>query len=460
MIKENQAIIYLEMYLYKAKKIIIKRDCTLEDLEEAATYLNKCKYLVNNDDKETRIDVWFGKLELKRSRLSKNELDKKLSLKNAKDSFFMALNKKPTPSSYYGLFKIAIVEEDWKSAKTYLEEFEKSDKKRRYNFVLVHQLLDVSMGIEDEYPLVRSEYIFSKHIEYVPLKQNYRLAEESFCNKQYNKCLKHLLVCQKLVNMKSLSIDFSPLILLINKVIEVKNTCAIEEIKTKILKSNNSGEKIVLIRQLLKVKPDEVDLYFLLIESYMELGVYSCIPDILSELLKLDLDELSLKRIRYYENLSREQFQYSGKIISIFNDIKSGEENAANGDIQQAYNSFVCGLKNSGYSVFLSKLGDLFYSNGYYIQAEQYYLSYLTTGYENQFNVYVNLYKTYRRLSNLERASLIAKEAFTNLFLSTKGYTLETWYKQLEAEYNLELTNDESVDKKVKTMQEIPSQLT
>lgn len=454
MIKENQFIIYLEMYLYRAKKLIIKRDCTFEDLDEAAMYLNKCKSLASA--KETRIDVWLGKLELKRSKLSRNNLDKKLSLSNAKNSFLMSLNKGYTPSACYGLFKVFVAEEDWESAKTYLSMYEKSDCKKRYNFTLVHRLIDECMGIENEYPLDRSTYIFANKVEYQPLRENYRLAEEAFSNHQYNRCLKHLLVCQKLATIKSITIDFSQVISMVTKLIEMKNIRIIDELKMNILKTANSGERIILIRKILSISPQEVELYFLLIDSYLELGAYSCIPEILLEVVKQPLSDIDIKRVKYYENLANEQRQYDGKMITVFRDLQVGEVNASNGDIYQAYTSFLNGLKNSGHSLFLSKLGDLFYTNGFYQQAEQYYLRYLSSGYENQFNVYINLYKTYKRLSKDDKALLIAHESFSNLFLEAKGYTLGAWINQLECEYNAELTSDDSV--KVKELPPLPAQ--
>ena len=79
MTNEKQTILYLEMYLYKAKKLIVKRNCSLDDLEVAETYLNKCKALIVHDDMDIRIDLWFGKLEVRRSRVVKDESHKKLS---------------------------------------------------------------------------------------------------------------------------------------------------------------------------------------------------------------------------------------------------------------------------------------------------------------------------------------------------------------------------------------------
>ena len=275
------------MYLYKAKKLIIKRDCTFKDLEDAETYLNKCRNLVK-DIKDSRVDVWFGKLGLKRSKLSGNNLDKKVSLESAKNSFFMALNKSQTPSANYGLFKVFVAEENWASAKNHLIDFSKSDRKRRYNFTLVYGMLDLCMGIENEYPIESSSYIFSNRIDYQPLKENYRLAEEAFIKKQYNCCLKHLLICQKLALIKSITIDFSQVIDLVNKIISMKNIKAIDELKANVLKCTNSGERIILCRKLLSIAPEEIDLYFLLIDSYLELGVYSCILEILSEVMRYE----------------------------------------------------------------------------------------------------------------------------------------------------------------------------
>lgn len=452
MINERKSIIYLEMYLYKAKKLIIKRNCTVKDLDEAEIYLNKCRSLVKGT-KESRIDVWFGKLELKRSKLSGNSLDKKVSLENAKNSFFMALNKTQTPSANYGLFKVFVAEENWVSAKNYLMDFAKSDRKGRYDFTLIYRMLDTCMGMENNYTLTKSSYIFSNKVDYQPLKDNYRLAEESFMNKQYNRCLKHLLICQKLAFIKSITIDFSQSIDLINKIIAMKNIKDIDELKASVLLCTNSGERIILCRKLLSIAPNEIDLYFLLIDSYIELGVYGCILEILAEVTKYKLSELDLRRVKYYENLAHEQAQYNSKMISIYKSIQVGEEIAANGEMPRAFNHYLAALNKDGHSVFLSKIGDLFYVNGYYKQAEQYYLRYLTIGYENQFDVYVNLYKTYRRLNDPIQAHAIAINAFNGLFLSTKGYTLESWISQLEAAYNKDLNGEEVVDNKLKSLQ-------
>ena len=89
--EKNKHVLYLEMYLYAAKKLIIKKDCTLQDLKEAENYLNKCRGIAPQD--ETRIDVWLGKLELKRSKLANDGLEKQICLNSAKNSFFMSIAK-------------------------------------------------------------------------------------------------------------------------------------------------------------------------------------------------------------------------------------------------------------------------------------------------------------------------------------------------------------------------------
>ena len=194
--EKNKYVLYLEMYLYAAKKLIIKKDCTPQDLKEAEYYLNKSRGIAPRE--ESRIDVWTGKLELKRSKLANDGLERKICLSNAKDSFFMSTSKKPTPSAYYGIFKASVGLNDWMSAKSALVEYEKSDKKKRYNFRLMHKILDSCLGVSDEYALVRTDYIFGNRVECKPLIENYHLAELAFDEGELNKCLKHLNICNKL----------------------------------------------------------------------------------------------------------------------------------------------------------------------------------------------------------------------------------------------------------------------
>lgn len=459
MIKKNQSMIYLEMYLYKAKKLIIKKDCTFEDLDVATVYLNECRNIAS--EKEARIDVWFGKLELKRSRMSKNSLDRKLSLSNAKNSFFMSLSKCNNPSAHYGLFKVAVEEEDWVSAKEHLTEYERSDRKKHYNFALVHGILDTCMGIKCNYQLKRSEYVFSNHITYPALLKNYRLAEEAFCAGRYNICLKHLLVCQKLAIIKGITIDFSSVISMAAKMIKMRNNRVITELKSKIFNTTSIGDKIVLIRKILNVSPSEVELYFMLIDCYIELGVYGCIPEILAEIREQDMTEIDAKRVSYYETLAYTREQYEEKLVMGIRCLQAGEHSLANGDFVKAYNCFVNGWENSNKPVFLSRLGDLFYDNGYYRQAEQYYMKYLNTVCDARLgaDIYVCLYRTYRYLNDDDKAYSIAKISFNCLNLVDKGYTLESWCNYLEAEYNNELSNGDSASAKVKVLPSLLEQL-
>ena len=445
MTKTGQSIIFFEQYLYCAKKIIIKKDCTLADLERAEELLNKCRLLA--DATETRADIWFGKLELKRSNITRNGLNKQVSLANAKNSFFMSLTKKPTPSAFNGLFKIAIDEKDWISAKEYLKYFEKSDRKNKFNYTLVHRVLDTCIGIKGDYPIILSGYIFSNKINYAPLRDNYRLAEEAFANEKYHTCLKHLLVCKKLAERKSVTTDFNPLISMVTQILELKNMTALAELKQQIASTTNNGEKIILIRKLLSISPNEVELYFMLIDSYIELGVYSCIDDILEQVMQLELSAEDIKRIAYYRGLFEEQVRYTKHIVSISNSLIEGEAVAARGEVLKAYNIFINGFKNSGNSVFISKIGDLFYQNGYYVRAKEYYLKYLETGFEHRLNVYINLYKTYRRMGHNEQAIMIAREAFGTLFLATRGYSQDSWCLELANIYENEL-NDEIQDER------------
>lgn len=441
---------YLERYLYSAKKLIIKKDCTLEDLDEAAIYLNNCKGLAPQT--ETRIDVWLGKLELKRSKLYENNLDRNLSLSNAKNSFFMSLSKGYSPSAYSGLFKVAIAEEDWKSALEYLTEYEKSDRKKHYNFNLIHMMLNTCMNLDVISTYDRSDYIFSNKVKYMPLRKNYLLAEEAFNEGKYNVCLKHLSICQKLAIKKSITIDFSIAISLIQKIIAMKNVVIIEELKSKLVNSKNSGEKLVLIRKLISLSPEEIDLYFMLMDSYIELGIYSSILDVVTYIPAQKMSEIDKKRLDYYINLAQEQDSYNGKIINVLRDLQAGEASASNGDIYHAYNTYLTGFKTSGNSVFLSKIGDLLYTNGYYRQAELYYTRYLSSGYKHQYEVYINLYKVYRQFNDIERATTIALEAFNNLFLEFKGFTLKSWLDELEMQYNQEVNKEDSIDVKVKIL--------
>lgn len=433
--EKNKNVIYLEMYLYAAKKIIIKKNCTLQELKEAENYLNKCRGMASKD--EPRIDVWLGKLELKRSKLTNDGLDKKICLNNAKNSFFMSISKYPIPSAYYGLFKASISLNDWESAKVALTEYEKSDKKKRYNFRLMHKILDSCLGVSDEYALVRTDYIFGNRVECKPLIENYHLAELAFDEGELNKCLKHLNICNKLAKLRGITIDFMPIIVSLVQLISIKNFSIMEELRTKVLSTENFGERIPLIRSLLTVNK-EAELYFLLIDSYIGVGGYACIPDILEELKQLDLTDLEKKKVLLYENICLEQIGFSRNILIINKQLDSAQMKVNSGDLRGAYSSYVAGLNGSGHSIFLSKLGDLFYSNGYYSKAEEFYLQYLDKGYEHLFNVYVNLYKTYRHLNKVERATLIATEAFNVLLLSTRDYTFKSWFQYLELEFEKE----------------------
>lgn len=441
MTKIGQSIIMLEEHLYRAKKLIIKKDCTLDDLAQAAEILNKCRSLA--DAKENRIDIWFGKLELKRSKITRDELNKQVSLSNAKNSFLVSLSKTPTPSAFHGLYKVSMAEHDWQGAVTYLEKFESSDRKHRFNYTLVHRILDACMGVENDYPKVVSGYIFSNKANHKHLLNNYRLAEEAFIQGKYNACLKHLLICSKLAMIKSISIDFSSLISSVQYLVDKKNLETIAKIKRQIMETKNSGEKIMLIRKVLSYNATDVDFYFLLMDSYIELGVYSCIPDIIDEMSNLKLSELDQRRVEYYRFLATEQTRFTHNMIYTVKTINAGDEEAQSGEIAKAFNIYTSGLKSSGNSVFLSKIGDLFYQNGYYEKAAEYYLEYLKEGYENKYKVYINLYKTYRRLNQTDKAVSIACEAFLSLFLVAKGYTQETWLLELANSYESELGSQE-----------------
>lgn len=433
--EKNKHVLYLEMYLYAAKKLIIKKNCTLQDLEEAENYLNKCRGIAPKD--EPRIDIWLGKLELKRSKLTNDGLDKKICLNNAKNSFFMSIAKESTPAAYHGLFKASVGLNDWESAKAALSEYEKSDKKKRYNFRLVHKLLDACLGISTDYALVRSDYIFANRVDCKSLIENYHLAELAFDNGEINKCLKHLSVCHKLAKLRGITIDFMPVIEMAVQLISIHNLSIMEELKKKVLSTDNFGERIPLIRSLLTINK-EAELYFLLIDSYIGVGGYACIPDILEELKQLELSDLEKKKVLLYENICREQIGFSKNILVINKQLDSAQMKVNLGDLKGAYASYIAGLNGSGHSIFLSKLGDLFYSNGYYSKAEEFYLQYLGKGFEHLFNVYVSLYKTYRHLNKNDRAQLIATEAFNVLLLSTRDYTLKSWIQYLELEFEKE----------------------
>ena len=440
--EKNKSVLYLEMYLYTAKKLIIKKDCTLQDLKEAENYLNKCRGIAPSE--EARIDIWTGKLELKRSKLTNDGLDKRICLTNAQNSFFMSLAKNPCPSAFYGIFKISISLNDWASAKVALTEYEKSDKKNRYNFRLVHKLLDSCIGEQKEYPLTRSDYIFGNRVDSKSLIENYHLAELAFDNGELNKCLKHLTVCHKLAKLRGITIDFAPILELVNELVKINNLTVIDELKLKVLKADNLGEKIPLIRSLLAVHK-EAELYFLLIDSYIGLGGYACIPDILEELKQLELSEIDKKKIALYENICKEQMGFSKNILIINRQLDNAQSHVDAGNIVGAYSSYVDGLNGSGHSIFLSKLGDLFYSNGYYKKAEEFYLEYLNKGYENLYSVYISLYKIYRHLNNTKKASDIVIESFNSLLLTTRGYSLASWSAYLDSEYASEVTVETQV---------------
>lgn len=451
---ENQknALIYIEMYLYKARKIIIGKDSTLADLETAECYLNICRGLALQN--EYRIDLWYGKLELRRSKLTSSSAGSELNLENAKNAFFMSLMKSPNPGAHFGLYKIAIAEENWESARGHLNEYEKSGRKKHYNFGLAHKILALCIGEQTHESSSKTDYIFSERITYEPLLMNYQLAEDAFDHGRYNSCLKHLTICRKLALLKSITIDFTPLINMMINIIKLKNHRRIDELKISIEQSSNYGEKIVLIRKLISLTPQEKELYFLLMDSYIGLGVVACIPNIVKDLSRLELSEIDVARIKAYEKLSREYSGYADHFEDIFLNLQNGDTSADEGNITSAFEIYLTGFKNSGQSIFLFKIANLFYRNAYYDKAEQYFLEYLKSGYENKRQAYITLYKIYKHLNLESKCQSLVSESFQDLFLASRGYTLRSWVEYLEDAYTKELGNNET-DYKVKELESL-----
>lgn len=437
----------LEMYLYRAKKIIISKN-TLNSLKEAEAYLNKCRELSNDSD--SRIYVWYGKLELKRSKLSQNSIDKQIFLSRAKDSFLMSLKGQKYASAYYGLYKTNILQGNWLEASEALDNCISVNRKVPRNFSLAYKLLNACAGTNMYDNRVSSDYALLVKITYKPLLDNYYLAETMFDQGQYSNCLKHLLICRKLSQRKEITLDLEPLIQMITQLLNVKRLDMIDELKKSIFNSSNQGERIILLRRIIKLNPSNFNWYFMLMDSYIALGIYSTINTILEEMLQYNPNEEVQKRMNQYHNLVIEQINYGETIMRVLNAMQAGDNCASKGDIKEAYQYYNNGLKSTGHSLFLSRIGDLLYKNGYYKEAEKYYLDYLGEGFEKKLHVYSQLYKSYKYLGEEDKAFSTACRAFENLYLGTKGYTLESWLKKLESDYNQELNSEENTCAKVK----------
>ena len=350
----------------------------------------------------------------------------------AKENFEKAIElNQQLPSSYYGLFKAYVNLGDYQKALFYIKQYSRLSN---INVDIYIKLIN-NLTKDDQFTIKFDNTILGQRIKNIPLLRNYQLLVNYLNENDFNKALKHLLICVKLIKKYDYHIDLSYIEILILKVKNIVNASEVTELKHLLATSDNLGQRYLLLNQLYELFPDNINILYYLIE--ISLAFENDGQAIMYIKRALELEPHSNK-LNHYVKIVNEKDKYlnthseAEKLKVMLTNLIDNE------NYQEAKNLCNESYAKTQNSYFIYAMGVIEFKQKMYKNAKKYFLTYLTTNshyrlkesyyYLFYINYYLNDldYKKYsRRILNLSCTDdiLTSNEVFTKYLLEIHDFS-------------------------------------
>lgn len=147
--------------------------------------------------------------------------------KAKKEYNYMIYLDNSSSSAFYGLFKVAVCQNEYSKMRDYLQMYELN---MTYPIVctnIYYGLIDLYYSLLEErqsnYEFVNEGYLLTIKIDNKEFNESYDLAIESLNSRDYQSAKEYLYRCSEINDRKHLFLSIEPLIILIDNIISLSN---------------------------------------------------------------------------------------------------------------------------------------------------------------------------------------------------------------------------------------------
>ncbi len=406
------------------------KEVRIGSLENAKEYLRDLDVVGNI--RSAKLDLTLASLYLKCAMdltddaESFNEL-----LTNSKKHFYIALTIfGDSPLPHYGLFKIAVLEGEYKEAFLQLQAYEKQAG-GNFNFNLIYQMLMKLLGQERYDEVSNSEYIQDVKVDYEPLSSNYHLAEEAFGKMDYQRTLKHLSICDNLASKKEIDIDFSSAINLANTIFSLHRENQKNSLKTAFADSIDVGERMVIVHKLLSLDATDFESNLLYMDAYIDLKAYNPLIECIERLKSMSTTAEEDNMIGLYERLISEVVIECGNYRSIQATLGRGNRLQREALYRESITWYESAYQKLNFPYFKLQEAESYFEMGELDKAIECCNEYLNSGYLHYVEAAILLYRIYRAKDEPEQALTVALDCYKKARMKERGISLNDWIIRL-----------------------------
>lgn len=276
----------------------------------------------------------------------------------------------------------------------------------------------------DQFIIFKYKYISNLNCTSKPILSNYGFMIDSINNKDYQKALKHVNVCIKLIEKWQYDIDLTMIKQILVSIKHVNDRTIkqqrIRELTEAFLNSNNCGIDYYTLVKLLKIEPDNINALILLIENAISLFDYAKAEECLH--IAERIVGVSNNRINYLKNklmclksqsyLSENNNIDLKKLFESTNNMRKIEELAVTGDIKFATSYGYDLFWKTNDSDYLYIVAKAMYNNGHYDEALMVFQDYIARGMIYLKQSYCYMFFINKLLHNEELANYYASLAY------------------------------------------------
>ncbi len=356
-------------------------------------------------------------------------------LKKAKELYSNVLSShKSFIIPYYGLFKVAILEQNYSEAFLQLQAYDMG-LATGCNFNLMYQMLMMLSGQKEHLKEANPNYIQDVKVSYEPILNNYHFAENAFHRGDYQRVIKHLTVCSDLARKKGFDIEFSIMLQLANTILSLSKEKKKNCLRTAFSLSTDVGKRMLLVQELLELDATDFESNFLYMDAYIDLKAYNPLVECIEHLKTLPATKEEQEFINLYERLVSEIVIESKHLREIYATLKRGE------DLQQEalYSEAITCYENTNENVplpyFQIKKAEAYYAMGNLEEAIECCENYLKSGYLHYVEASILLYKIYRDKGDVTASFAVAFKCYRKARMQERGIFLHDWLSRLNSGY-------------------------
>lgn len=355
-------------------------------------------------------------------------------LLEAKQFFYMAITMGNDVIPHYGLFKLALLEGDYFEAFCQLQVYEgKLDGPS--NFQLLYKMLKKLLGGKERIAPANNSYIQESKIDYEPLLNNYHMAEAFFDTGNYQKVLKHISICENLIDRKGLSIDFWAVSNLANTIFSLYRENQKSELRLAFANSSHVGERMMIVHKLIELDETDAESLFLMMDAYIDLKAYTPLVECIQKIKGLEISLNQQQSLLLYERLTAEIFMESLNLRTIHEVLGKGNSLQNESLYQEAITHYGNAYEAIKFPYYLIQRAEVYYSIENYEQAIHDCNEYMKEGYLHYVEASILLYKCYRKKGDLEESFKVALDCYKKTRMKERGISFDAWMSRLNSSY-------------------------